>query len=44
MIDELIIRYEAILKRPVAPNPYFKNEYQYKNEIREKIKELKKIK
>lgn len=38
---ELLQRYEVILKLPFIPNPYFKNEYTYKNEIRDKIKEIK---
>lgn len=37
----LLSRYEIILTSHYTPNPYFKTEFEYKNEIREKMKEIK---
>lgn len=38
---QLLRRYEIILITHYTPNPYFKNEFEYKQEVREKMKEIK---
>lgn len=40
-LTALINRYQQLLTQPFIPNTYYNSETQYKNEIREKIKELK---
>lgn len=38
---QLLSRYEIILISHYTPNPYFKTEFEYKQEIRDKMKEIK---
>lgn len=39
----LLNRYNQLLTIPYERNPYFKTEYEYKKQIKDKVEELKKI-
>lgn len=44
LIQELILRYTERLKNPLPKNPYYKSEFEERQEIEFKILELKCIK